>query len=109
MICSYCGETISDNTNFCQFCGIQVRNDTEIIRIYLTEFLKGFYEQNKRMEKYTKILTLFSAILALFAFVDFYDRLIPKIDAKFQFPLAIVLGIVYLGFVIIMYRVVKSR
>jgi hypothetical protein len=109
MICTYCGETIADNTNFCQFCGMQCRNDTEIIRLYLTEFLKGFSETSRRMEKFTKVLTIFTAVLALFALVDIFDRLALKIDQKLQLPLALVLFIVYIGFAVTMYQLAKSR
>jgi RsiW-degrading membrane proteinase PrsW (M82 family) len=88
---------------------MQFRNDTEIIRLYLTEFLRGFNEANKRMEKFTRIITIFTAVLAFLAFVDMYDRLIPRIDQKLQLPLALVLFILYLGVVITMYQLAKSR
>jgi hypothetical protein len=88
---------------------MQCRNDTEIIRLYLTEFLKGFSETSRRMEKFTNVLTIFTAVLAFFAFVDMYDRLTLKIDAKLQLPLALVLFIVYIGFVVTMYKLAKSR
>jgi RsiW-degrading membrane proteinase PrsW (M82 family) len=88
---------------------MQFRHDTEIIRLYLTEFLRGFNETNKRMEKFTRILTIFTAILAFLAVVDIYDRLILKIDQKLQIPLALVLFIVYIGVVVTMYNLTKSR